>query len=809
MVVADSVASARGSGAGFDGLIVDVTGGDEGLLTFAAGGEGGRFAPVAVVISGRDLSPAERAELEAGGVAEIFPRTVRVRAIAARLRAAAAVPAAAPTVSPETGSLADRSLLELLTDVEIAAGSGTLQLVSGDVAGTVGFVNGALVSASVGNLTGPWALAVLSIPEDGTWALGKTAPTGEANLAGPIGAKLDAALADAQRLRDAASGLPALEAKLVADTDRIAEVESSLSDGEWRIVQAAMGANTLLGAVCAVGGDPLSTLPSLRVLDARGIFGGASRDSAERARAELARAQELARNAAEEANRAEEEARRLRIEHDRIRAEEDARRRVEEEARMRAAEEARRRAEEARRVAEAIAEEEERRAADEVRRRAEEELAVLQAEMDAIEADRHRELQAAEAESERIRRAADEAAAALRLQAETRASEFEQKQRDLRARRVTLTGTLTAIGTGSHRAVEPFDSERRALAAERVEALSPPSERPPAVEAAVQREMAALRLEQSAGNTGLLEATGAATLAMHAPTSAAPADPAGLGDDFFSGEPQAESDLFAEPEQSAPNATRWAAIAVLLFVVVLLFVLFRPAPEPATQAPVPAPTTEQAATPAAPSEPVPDPAAVQAAATEAAARIAEQQRIDAEISGQLRGENVVEQAELLSAEASGEGAPVVAVVAPTEPREPRAPREPREPEDEPVTTPEPRGGRDAERALNRCANTYSDGNYAETLAICGEAVAANPRGAEALLYLGRAHYELGDSAEAVRFLERAFQIDSRGQNVLLALGAARQDVGDNDGARVVYERFLELHAESRRAPEVRSILESL
>lgn len=785
----------------FDAVVVDVSGG--GLVSFAT--ESASSSAVAVV-SGPGLSESDRAGLTAAGVAGVFGKPARVRDVLGAFKSVK--PAAVVT----SGTLAEQTLLELATDAELGDKSGTLEIHAPGLTGSVGFAGGRVVSAHVGSVHGDSALGILVTLDEGDWKF--TPGPAAGSQQGTTSEQLDRAVAAAQAIAEASEGLPSEGTTIPIDADRVSELEESFSESEWDLVTAVMNSASLRSLVVARGGDPIATYGALRQLASRGVFGAGFKS--ERARAELAAAQAAAREAEEEADRAESEARRLREEHERVRLEEEALRAEAERTRLAAADEARRRADEARRRAEAIAEEEARRAAEEQRRRAEEELAKLQAEADALEAERRADMAAAEAEAERLRHEAEVAAASLRAQAEERARALEEKERSIRQRRVTLTGTLSAVGaTGAHLSIE---AERLAVAAEK--ASGPEPTRPAAVEDARQRELAALRTEAGPSTTVAMEAPGAGTRSMHAPAaaaavaapSAAPVEGADAHDDFFAREPEhADGDLFAEPEHSGPNAGMWAAgiIGVIALIVIILMATDRGE----TPAPAPPPAAPTAGTGAvAGSGDAAAAAAIAAAEAEAVRRLAEQQRVDAEINGQFAGEGVRDAAVDLLAEGSGAPAAIVPPPVATPPVDSadEGDEEPEEEDDEPAPAdPEPRGDRDAERALNRCATTYDDGNYQDTLELCEAAVAANPRGAEALMYLGRAHYELGNTAEAVRFLERAFAIDSRNQNILLPLGAARQETGDTAGAREVYERFLELFPTSRRAEEVRTILQAL
>ena len=68
---------------------------------------------------------------------------------------------------------------------------------------------------------------------------------------------------------------------------------------------------------------------------------------------------------------------------------------------------------------------------------------------------------------------------------------------------------------------------------------------------------------------------------------------------------------------------------------------------------------------------------------------------------------------------------------------------------------------------------------------------------------------MGEANSATGPLERALRINRRNTNALLTLGAARQESGNNAGAREAYERYLELNPNSRRAGEIRTILQGL
>ena len=110
---------------------------------------------------------------------------------------------------------------------------------------------------------------------------------------------------------------------------------------------------------------------------------------------------------------------------------------------------------------------------------------------------------------------------------------------------------------------------------------------------------------------------------------------------------------------------------------------------------------------------------------------------------------------------------------------------------------------------DKCATSFAAKKYKDAVANCNAAIEADPQNSDALTYLGQAYYEMGEAGSATGPLERALRINRRNTNALLTLGAARQESGNNAGAREAYERYLELNPNSRRAGEIRTILQGL
>lgn len=524
-----------------------------------------------------------------------------------------------------------------------------------------------------------------------------------------------------------------------------------------------------------------------------------------------------------EARAAAAAAEQARLESEAREAEEAARRAAEEAARI--AEEARRRAEEARRRAE----EERLRREEEERQRKLAQIQALDAQQQALEEQRQRELDAAREQAERVLREAQGRAAALEAEAQRRAHEIAVQERQIHTQRIVLSEGLgrPAAAPAPSAVAAHLESERAAMHEEAapaatmalgagalaaVAAAAAPAPAPAAPAAAPAPPPPAITrpvMAPFAGATQAMSPDVASAPVPHAATAHPPvADPTAatasmsgrLEDDFFKDSQffakkevtGHHEELFAEPQGERINPIVYWVVGGVVVALVLMLLSQRPSqrdPAPVAETP-----PAEASEPAVPAGPTPEELAAQAAAAQlAAAQAAVTDR------AQATADFVEDEAYDLA-----ENMPVRRAAAAAAPSATSAPR----------TTPTPRPTppeeeTDADRALTRCANLYQAGDYSATIEACEAAVRANPRSSQAYTYLGSAHYELGHAQQAITYLEQAVRFDGRNSNALITLGSARQEVGNGAGAREAYEQFLVVAPNSRRAEEVRSILESL
>lgn len=120
-----------------------------------------------------------------------------------------------------------------------------------------------------------------------------------------------------------------------------------------------------------------------------------------------------------------------------------------------------------------------------------------------------------------------------------------------------------------------------------------------------------------------------------------------------------------------------------------------------------------------------------------------------------------------------------------------------------------RSAPDPADALAACNAASRARDWSLALSRCEEAVRLDSRNANALVLLAEATQNLDDPRRAASLLERAVRLDRRNARAWLNLGVARQELGDRTGALDAYGRFVDLAPNTRRAEEIRTVMETL
>lgn len=794
--------------------------------------EGTASVPIVVVTDSSDASAKARCiEL---GAAEIVTKPVRVKDVLGRVATLlkhAEEERMADGTPVVSGDLSDTTVVDLVNEFRAASRSGALRIDRGEMRGTIWFENGDIVDAESVRDSGQRALGRMFAWDEGSYTVVTVESADhERRLHEDFDALVESAMAYAADWADAVQQVGSLHAVYSVEYRSFVSQLGKLPEEANALIRTFDGIRTVEEAIAKSDVDDLAALQLIAPLVEAEVLQlvrsaptiTANEDGFERLKTNAFKP--IARTAEQEAAA--------------------QRRRAEEEARK--------------------AEEEARKKAEEERQRQLVELQKIEAEEAELEAQRRAEIDAAEAEAARLRAEADAAAEALREEAESRAAALRDQKAELEERRFHLTGQLSAIpakeedvpaDVAAMRRKERAALEREksgtlalggaAIAAARAASAPSPAATPspqpdaapapapsapdatvafsPDVAAAVEAETASIEPSAApsapdatvAFSPDVAAAVDAATEDAAPDASggadAAPASDVALADDFFGSVPEAyDDDLFAEPADNS-DRTGMMAGAAFAFAVLLLILLWLslgsaedPAQEIASDAEVEEPAMAEGSALAEGSATGPSPQEV------AAALLAEQQadvRDKAMNLGEdtaYRAEDVIEEVEVQDVEPAYNPP---AVAASTPPRS-RPSRPASNDDDEPA--PRRSAATDtsgADDAATACANAYNGGNYTEAINLCEAAARLNARDSNVYTYLGNAHFEVGNDGQAGTYLERAVQLNRRNSNALLTLGALKQANGDVVGAREVYETYLQYNPNSRRATEIRRILE--
>ncbi len=783
----------------------------------------GRNLPVIVVSDGSDASLPAAAQ--AAGAADVVARPLQIRELVARITDILARATSLGVATPGTeltGDVSGVTLIEILQTIEADRQTAVLRLQHGALSGTLYLEQGELIDATGDRTQGLSVLRRMMTWESGTYRLRAAASTGRTRT---INHTMDELLNDAV---DYASAWGTAAAQ-VGDLSRTYTVDypafvaqlGQLPPEANTLVRLFDGIRSLEEVVALADTDDLLGCQIVGVLLRGGILvpskdtylgdedgfdrmptgqfnqvTSAAQRPAGQVGAWLSEATSSV-PAADPALLARQEQERIAREQEVARMATERQRAMEEQRRAHAAE------------LQALAEEQERL---ELERGMHEELAQSEAELILSEA------------AARVKE--------LRATAERRTNELAAREQELRQRRESINGSLsslsgdqpafTAPSGGSLPATispEAAEARRREMEAMRQDStatpvapvwfppVAPPAA-PPAVATALHfeaggasgaRQISEESIVRASGSIPAVAETGARELdlaSVVAGTQSAPLT--GLADHeevFFTGahaaveEHHALDEMYGSNEKE-PSAVRWTWIILGILVLVVIAAVLNVGGEPA---PAPEP-------PAAPAKAAPAGPTAEELAKKAAAEAFDKAKIAGNDVGIAVANNATDLTEAWASDKTKQ-LPSVAKAA-TKSTTKSAPRSTPTPPPA-VVAPVAKGKGD------KCATSFAAKKYKDAVANCSAAIEADPQDSDALTYLGQAYYEMGEASSATGPLERALRINRRNTNALLTLGAARQESGNNAGAREAYERYLELNPNSRRAGEIRTILQGL
>lgn len=768
----------------------------------------GRNLPVIVVSDGSDASLPAAAQ--AAGAADVVARPLQIRELIARITGILARAASLGIATPGaelTGDVDGTTLIELLQTIAGDRQTGVLRLQHGALSGTLYFEQGELVDATGDRTQGLSVIRRMMTWETGTYRLRAAASTGRTRtLHHPMDELLNDAVDYASAWGSAAAQVGDLSRTYTVDYPAFVAQLGQLPPEANTLVRLFDGIRSLEEVVALADTDDLLGCQIVGLLLRAGILvpskdtylgdedgfdrmptgqfnqvTSAAQRPAGQVGAWLSEATSSA-PAADPALLARQEQDRIAREQEVARLATERQRAIEEQRRAHAAE------------LQALAEEQER-----------------------LELERGMHEELAQSEAEMILSEAEARVKELRATAERRTNELGVREQELRTRRDSITGSLKSL-SGDQPAIaapsgssmpatlspEAAEARRREMEAMRQESTATPPApvwfppaAPPATSASGARQLSEESIVRASGSILAVAETGPRELDLGSVTAATQSAPlTSLADHeevFFTGakaaiEEHHELDEMFGSNEKESSSVRWTWIILGIVVVVVIAAVLNIGGEPA-----PAPEPPPAPAKAAPAGPT---------AEELAKKAAAEAFDKAKISGNDVGIAVANRAEdLAKAWASDQTKPLPSVA-----------KAPKKEVSAPKATPAPAPAIVAPVAKgsgDKCATSFAAKKYKDAVANCNAAIEADPQNSDALTYLGQAYYEMGEASSATGALERALRINRRNTNALLTLGAARQESGNNAGAREAYERYLELNPNSRRAGEIRTILQGL
>ena len=769
----------------------------------------GRSLPVIVVSDGGDASLPAAAQ--AAGAADVVARPLQIRELVARITGILARAASLGVATPGaelTGDVDGTTLIELLQTIAGDRQTAVLRFQHGALSGTLYFERGELIDATGDRTQGLSVLRRMMTWETGTYRLRAAASTGRTRtLHHTMDELLNDAVDYASAWGSAAAQVGDLSRTYTVDYPAFVAQIGQLPPEANTLVRLFDGIRSLEEVVSLADIDDLIGCQIVGLLLRGGILvpskdtylgdeDGFDRMPTGQFNQVTSSAQRPAGqvgawlNEATASSPAADPALLARQEQERIAREQEVARLATER----------------------------QRAIEEQRRAHAAELQALAEEQERLELERGMHEELAQSEAELILSEAEARVKELRATAERRTNELAVREQELRTRRDSITGSLSSLSgdqpafvapTGSSMPAtispEAAEARRREMEAMRQESTATPvapvwfpPTAPPATSASGARQLSEESIVRASGSIPAVAETGPRELdlgSVVAGTQSAPLT--GLADHeegFFTGahaaiEEHHEFDEMYGSNEKEPSAVRWTWIILGILVLVVIAAVLNVGSEP-EPAPAPAPAPAKAA-PAGPT------------AEELAKKAAAEAFDKAKIAGNDVGIAVANSAtDLAEAWASSKTKELPSVAKTAPKKETSAPKAAPAPAPA-IVAPVAKGSGD------KCATSFAAKKYKDAVANCNAAIEADPQNSDALTYLGQAYYEMGEAGSATGPLERALRINRRNTNALLTLGAARQESGNNAGAREAYERYLELNPNSRRAGEIRTILQGL
>lgn len=122
---------------------------------------------------------------------------------------------------------------------------------------------------------------------------------------------------------------------------------------------------------------------------------------------------------------------------------------------------------------------------------------------------------------------------------------------------------------------------------------------------------------------------------------------------------------------------------------------------------------------------------------------------------------------------------------------------------------EPAGQDVVEETMAKCKKAYAGEKYQPIMNACGKALEANPKEPKIMVMLAHAELDHGHSPAALRWAKQAVAADPKVADAYVFIGEVEQELGHKAAAKAAYNRYLVLAPTGKYASDLRLILKNL
>lgn len=116
---------------------------------------------------------------------------------------------------------------------------------------------------------------------------------------------------------------------------------------------------------------------------------------------------------------------------------------------------------------------------------------------------------------------------------------------------------------------------------------------------------------------------------------------------------------------------------------------------------------------------------------------------------------------------------------------------------------------DPAEAIEKCKKAYASEKYKPIMATCGKALEVNPKEPQIMVMLAHAELDHGHSPAALRWAKKAVMADPKIAEAYVFIGEVEQELGHKDAAKAAYSKYLDLAPTGKFANDLRLIVKNL